>query len=692
MKEKRSRFGAALTALIMLAVLAPAWISEPASSSTAPPQRSAATVDDEIRFIKSLVDRISVEELRKDILALQSAGTRFSPSRGNARAAEYIKASLLAAGIKDVTLDEFTYYDDQTGRYETSRNVVAIKPGIKTPGRIVIIGAHFDSISRRAEQGQVSALDIENPAPGADDNGTGVAAMLAAARHLGPYEFDCTLRFIAFSAEEAGLFGSAHYAAECARRGEDLIGVVNVDMIGYAKEQPEDLDVLSNRKSEWLLDRITNNAPVYASGLHVYRRIDETYDGSDHAPFWNNGYAAVCFMEDYYPSAKFYHSPQDTIEKIDFPFLLSGTRLAAGSVAELAGVRIKDSPAELTETYERNRLDCVDWKRDSGKRFLLTISPETNQANVIDISLPMVSSNAALSLGDIPPETWGQPRNYPSAASLRPRTRLVYVPMIALRSPAAGSENGIVKVIDVGKMTIAAEFGVGRYPTEGCFNDEGTRYYQPYWGERFIDVIDTTTLARVARVASPSPLSKLVAATDHRRAVGMSAEIGSIAVFDLASGKSERLVPGLIDPSDIVLVNDKTAFVSSGRNAMIYQIDLDRGRITGESETGPRPTRLLLSPQRDIVVALHKLSSRIDIYNVNASNGGAVSLKRKTVLDTGDEIVGGTFAGNVACYLISSNRSRLFGLDLSAARVFWAMRTGGVRPSADVGRIVFLEE
>lgn len=693
MKENRSCFDAALTALIGLTVVALGWISEPVISSTVPLQRAPETLGDEIRFIKSLVDRISAEELRSDILALQSVGTRFSPSRGNAQAAEYIKSALLTAGIRDVTLDEFAYYDDQTGRYETSRNVVATKAGLKAPGRIVILCAHFDSISRRAEQDRISALDIENPAPGADDNATGVAAMLAAARHFSRYEFDCTLRFVAFSAEEAGIFGSAHYAAECARKGEDIIGVVNVDMIGYSKAQPEDLDVLSDQQSEWLLDRITNDAPAYAPGLHLYRRVDGTYDGSDHAPFWNNGYAAVCFMEDYYPSAKFYHSPEDTIEKIDFPFFLSAARLAAGSVAELAGVRIKSSPAELTEAAEiRGGLGRVDWKRDSGKRFLLTISPEANQANVIDISLPTVSSSATLSLGDIHRETWSRPRHYPEAARLRPRTRLVYVPMIALRSAAAGSENGVVRIIDVGKMVVAAEFGVGRYPTDGCFSAEGTRYYQPYWGERFIDVIDTTALARVARVASPFPLSKLIAATDHKRAVGMSAESGSIVVFDLASGKAERLIPGLVEPSDIVLVNDKTALVSSGRNAVIYQIDLGTGRVTGETGTEARPAHLLLSPQRDTLVALHKLSSRIDIFNVNRSDSGAVSLERKRVLDTGDEIVGGTFAGNTACYLISSNRFRLFGFDLSGATVFWAMRTGGLRPSADVERIVFVGE
>jgi len=308
----------------------------------------------EIFFIKSLVDKISEKELRNFVLALQDMGTRYAPSQGNLKAAGYIKDAFLSHGLKVAAFDEFSYYNDQTDISDRSRNVVASKPGVKTPEKVVIIGAHFDTISRSAEDGRVSAVNKENPAPGADDNGTGVATVLAAARLLSPYEFDCTLRFIAFSAEEAGIFGSAHYAAESARKGEDIIAVINVDQIGHIKEEPEDIDIFADRKSAWLLDRIINRAPIYAPDLLVYRIVNDTYDGSDHAPFWNNGYPAVCFMEDYYPSYRLYHTPKDTVDGINFSFFLKSARLAVANLAELAGLRISEPPTAPLESFSKD--------------------------------------------------------------------------------------------------------------------------------------------------------------------------------------------------------------------------------------------------------------------------------------------------------------------------------------------------
>ncbi|MCX6575225.1 MAG: M28 family peptidase [Candidatus Aminicenantes bacterium] len=202
---KRKHSPRILIGIVILALVhfstsggSPSVISKPAINARGP---------EEISFIKSLVEKISKEELRDHILALQNMNTRYAPSRGNLRAADYIKETLASSGIKNVTFDEFSYYDDQTGTYEMTRNVVASKPGIRTPEKIVIIGAHFDSISRSAEDGRNSILDKENPAPGADDNGTGVATVLAAARILGPQKFDRTLRIVAFSAEEGGIYG-----------------------------------------------------------------------------------------------------------------------------------------------------------------------------------------------------------------------------------------------------------------------------------------------------------------------------------------------------------------------------------------------------------------------------------------------------------------------------------------------------
>ena len=641
----------------------------------------------QISFIKSRVDSISEEELRAHVLALQNAGTRNAPSRGNLRAANYIREALSSYGLKNVVFDEFSYYSEETGTYETTRNVVASKPGTRTPDKIVIIGAHFDSISRTAEDGRISLLDKENPAPGADDNATGVATILAAARALSSQEFACTLRFIAFSAEEEGILGSAHYAAESARKGEDIIAVINVDMLGYVHQEPGDIDIFANKKSAWLLDRITNHAPVYAPELSVYRIIKDSYDGSDQSPFWNNGYPGVCFMEDYYPSNRLYHSPKDTLETINFPFFLNNARLAVASFAELAGIHVPDESAAPLTMIGKG----IDWERDSGKRFLITISGLSNQANVIDISLPRISSQNSLSLGDLPPETWGQPRDYPVAASLKPSSRLVYITMIKMRAPGKDTEKGTINIVDPAKSQVIGSFQVNRFPTTGCFNAEGTRFYQPYWGERYIDVFDTRSLTPIDQIPVPMPLSKLVVDKEGRRAIGISSETSATVFINLIDRTVEKVIHDISVPKDVVLVHDGLALVCSYDRAKIYQIDMATKTVSGVMDTSPRPVRLIVSPQGTSILALHLLSAKADLFSLIQTRD-KITLERNKVLDTGEVFADAAFADSQTCYFISSSTSRLLGYDLSKNKVFWGMRTGGVRARADAGMILYVGE
>ena len=99
--------------------------------------------------------------------------------------------------------------------------MVAVQPGALVPDEIVVIGAHYDSYSRLS------------PEPGADDNATGVAAVLETARILAPGEYERTIVYIAFSGEEQGLVGSEAWASDARARGLDIRAVINIDMIGY---------------------------------------------------------------------------------------------------------------------------------------------------------------------------------------------------------------------------------------------------------------------------------------------------------------------------------------------------------------------------------------------------------------------------------------------------------------------------
>ncbi len=637
----------------------------------------------QVGFVRDLVSRLSEDALMSDLRALQAMGTRYAPSRGHQRAAAWAKAQFEAAGLTDVSLDEFSYFDDQTASWETTRNVVAVKPGTSRPERIVVIGAHLDSIAHASSDGRGSASDPEFPSPGVDDDGTGAAAVLAAARLLAPYRFDCTIRFVLFSAEEAGMFGSAHYAARCARRHEPIVAMINVDMLGYVKEEPEDLDLLSNQASTWLLDRVTDAASRYAPDLLVRRLVNDTYDGSDHASFWNNGYAAVCFMDDYYPSSPYYHSPEDTVEHVNAKFLRDGARLAVGTLAELAGPH---GPAEEPKGVP---VPIVPgWRKASGVRVLATLAPDANMVRVVDVSAPKVTSTTDVSLGTVSDDTWGDPRDYPVSVSPRPGSRLVYVPSIRLRPPAGGRDHGRVEVVDPVAARVTAFLDVEAQPSRGCFDATGGRYFQPSWNVPGIEVFDTASLKRIGRIPTAAPVAALVSgggATEHR-AIGLSSGTSTAVIVDLPAMRVESTLTDVPSPSDAVIVDGGAGLVSSRARASVFEIRLDTGRVTREYAVAPAPTRLVASPSGRIVLCLHQVGSTAEIIEAGSpASGAAAGGLRK--LDLGEAVVDGAFADEDTCYLVGFGKRRLLGVSVATGRVFWAMRTGGVRAKADTSRI-----
>ena len=123
------------------------------------------------------------------------------------------------------------------------RNVTAVLPALSTSSsnRIFIICAHYDTQATR----EPNWNPLTSTAPGANDNGTGVAAMLEIAYLLSRYEYEHEIRFIAFGGEELGFLGSRHYVREASAttgsHGPDsiskkIVGVFNLDMFGFQLE------------------------------------------------------------------------------------------------------------------------------------------------------------------------------------------------------------------------------------------------------------------------------------------------------------------------------------------------------------------------------------------------------------------------------------------------------------------------
>lgn len=235
------------------------------------------------------------------------------------RAADWIIEHLEIFGYEP-TEDPFkhTLYStltEKVGEF-TLRNIVAEKRGSgPNADQVILLTAHYDSIASKTEGWQHNWR--EYPAPGAVDNATGVAAVLEAARLFAYRKFDFTVRFVFFTGEEQGLFGSKHYAENARLNGDNIAGVLNVDMIGFDAEGPLDLHIAANRNGEWLLQTAHEAAQAVQPDLNLWLHRDPKFTYSDHASFWAEEYSAILFTQDVngnsYP---YFHTIDDTVDKV----------------------------------------------------------------------------------------------------------------------------------------------------------------------------------------------------------------------------------------------------------------------------------------------------------------------------------------------------------------------------------------
>ncbi|MHC4081747.1 MAG: M28 family peptidase [Planctomycetota bacterium] len=232
----------------------------------------------------------------------------FGPEHDLAR--DNIELLFLSYGL-DVELHPFQYQSD------TYYNVVATMTGTVHPDQEYIVGAHYDSVNN----------------PGADDNASGTALILEAARVLSQYTSAYTIRFIAFDREEQGLIGSYAYVADNA--GADILGMVSTDMVAY-NIGTNSGTIHGGSGSTPLKDEIVAAVNEYGDGLNPIPA--GASGGSDHAPFENAGYEAVLLIEDW--GNPYYHTDQDTFETLDFAFATRMTRTIVGWLVDAAQVDI----------------------------------------------------------------------------------------------------------------------------------------------------------------------------------------------------------------------------------------------------------------------------------------------------------------------------------------------------------------
>jgi hypothetical protein len=224
----------------------------------------------------------------------------------------------------------------------SGRNVIGEKTGSKTPDEIVLITAHLDS----APSGEL--------APGADDNASGSVGVMMAAEILSQsqYEFERTVRFVFFTGEEQGLRGSDRYASKVVEDGDNVVAVYNMDMIAWDVRNKPKLRIYTRAKRDPGHDGDMVIANTFFDVVNTYA-LDTVlipvitpkgghWGGhwSDHASFWDEGFSAVCAIEDDTSdwNRTNYHTVDDTISTLNFTYLTNYIKASVGTTAHLANV------------------------------------------------------------------------------------------------------------------------------------------------------------------------------------------------------------------------------------------------------------------------------------------------------------------------------------------------------------------
>jgi hypothetical protein len=270
--------------------------------------------------LRELAGRVEQTRVSAHIDAIAQPRNGFEQPQALRDTADYVEEQLAEQGL-DVVRDDVSY------RGVRFPNVTGVLPGTQCPERILIVGSHYDSVEET---------------PGADDNASGVAAMLEIARVLSEAPLPVTVWFASFTLEEEGLIGSQQMAAEAARDGAEIVGMMSMDGIAYTDPATgaEFILVLGNERSAPMISAVERIKPVVPDlpivTLFAAGNGETSPDTrrSDHAPFWDAGYQALLVSDTANFRSPHYHEPSDTLETLDLPFTTNVARAMLATSAE----------------------------------------------------------------------------------------------------------------------------------------------------------------------------------------------------------------------------------------------------------------------------------------------------------------------------------------------------------------------
>lgn len=313
-------------------------------------------VDPEIVF---LMENVSKQNLMGYVQTLENFGTRntFSETErddfGIGAARRWIFNEFLRVGNGRLQVENQEYSFTFQGLATTQYNVIATLPGTASDSGVLVLMANYDT--RAADW-----LDGESLAPGADDNGSGVAALIEIARIMSSRTWNRTVIFAALTAEEQGTYGSRYFVGDAWLDGAVIDAAINNDMIGGRAGIPQSVRLFA-------ADFYTsNNGQLaryieYVGGLYLptfpvelIYELDREGRWGDHREFVNAGYAAIRLIESE-EDLSIQNSRRDTWSLIDYDYFRKIVQLNLVTLTNIAGTPPPPSPPTVAAMSDSGR-------------------------------------------------------------------------------------------------------------------------------------------------------------------------------------------------------------------------------------------------------------------------------------------------------------------------------------------------
>ena len=373
------------TIFMVLAVLLASCQAPKAVSTIADPMIAAAVADVNVDSVRTYIDELVALHTRHTL------STQTDPQRGIGAAVDYLAGRCErwargAAPGRPRPLVERVFYTvgENGGRYDRVTKVPELMvtlPGTKAEREILLL-AHIDTRV-------LDVMDSTKFAPGADDDGSGLACLLETVRILSQISLDQTVKCLFVSGEEQGLDGSRHFATLAREAGWPVMAVLNNDMIGNVRASGTELiedhkvRVFSESRSgedsdsRQLARYIKEMAAIYVPDQEIVLnyRNDRYRRGGDHSSFQREGFTAVrvCeYCEDYERTHQDVRTEDgvdygDLADYVDFPYLVRNIRVNLAAVMNLAMAPDKPANVLLANAMELDNNTIVTWEAVSGQ-------------------------------------------------------------------------------------------------------------------------------------------------------------------------------------------------------------------------------------------------------------------------------------------------------------------------------------